>query len=605
MININTHSEEIFGRIHYWVPPAPDFEPLKKKLNTSLKIAAIVDERLYQGIRYEGNLFLLTPDNWEYVLKYGDIDFLLVESCWQTVTGHWYLGQSVHVENNEKLQKIISFAKKNAIPTVFWHTQDHLYHTHYNQFAVNFDYVFCADQVECHLLKKKGVKAEWLPPSIQPAIHNGFKQYDPTYSKFSINTLFDGYTDLYRIEDIIPILKELIPYGLKIIDSGAEMFSKKIDDMPLFKDLFLGSVTHNSRLAALKYAKTAITLEKTLRTKILQQWQTIETAACRLPVLHKGSIDPCDIRHGLVSDFERTDDLLLMLTSFLKDDLYRQRMAHLSWREIYQKHTFANRLSKICNSLKITHDYDEFPLMSVVTPTFREEKYSRCIETFQKQKYPNKEMILVVNNNDEDIKCHPVLKSLPENVHVHFLPQDKFAGGALNFGNTVAKGQYCLRMDDDDYYGENYLSDIALHLKAVDADVFGSPACYYMFEREQEIFQRKIEPSYLQVAKPKDYGQVANLKEYGVYWWISGNTIGINSQFFEKEKYPEMIYGAADAAFTHNIKEKIDYFLLFDQFNMIASRSDNVMKHTWRISEDELKNKMLPPNDLDFNDIFI
>ena len=199
MINNKTHSDEILGRIHHWVPPVPDFEPIKKKLNSSLKIAAIVDERLYQGVRNEGDLFLLTPDNWKYVLKYGEIDFLLVESCWKTVTGHWYLGQSVHVENNEKLLKIISFAKKNAIPTVFWNTQDHLYHTHYNQFAKNFDYVFCADHVECHLLKKEGIKAEWLPPSIQPAIHNGFIQHDPNCAKFSIDTLYDGYTDIYRI----------------------------------------------------------------------------------------------------------------------------------------------------------------------------------------------------------------------------------------------------------------------------------------------------------------------------------------------------------------------------------------------------------------------
>ena len=117
-----------------------------------------------------------------------------------------------------------------------------------------------------------------------------------------------------------------------------------------------------------------------------------------------------------------------------------------------------------------------------------------------------------------------------------------------------------------------------------------------MLEGEQKIYQLNIDPLYL---------QVANSNHYGRYCWISGNTIGINNQFLKNQRYPELIYGAADTVFTYNIKDKLETFVLMDQFNVIASRSGDVTNHTWRISVDELKDKMLPHCNLTLDDIFI
>ena len=590
-------TDELIDRVHYWVPPVPGFKPRKKNPNSSLRIAVIVGDRLYQGLRYEGKLLVLTPYNWEQVLNHVEIDFLLVESCTQTITGHWFHGQSVHKANNESLLDIIKLARDKSIPTVFWNTKSHLYHSHYAKFSNNFDYVFCADIRECLLLEKEGIKAEALLPAVQPAIHNGFREYNPEYSEFSIDVLYDGFTDLYRLEERLHILQDLMSYGLKIIDSQAEIFSTKIYDLPLFTDSFLGTVNQSARITALKYTNAAITFDETLRTETLQQWLTLEAVACRVPIIHRGKIDPEDIRYKLISCCDNDEELLVTLEAFHQDDLYRKRLEHLAWRDVYQNHTYAHRLSKICSSIGITHDYEEHPLASVIAPTFREKYYSRLLESFNNQSYPNKELILVVNNNDTDIAKVPELNNTSPNVHVYSIPQDKFAGGAMNVGNCSANGEYCFRLDDDDDYGKNYLLDVMLHLKAIDADIFGSPPKYYLFENEKKMFIANKDRPFLAIVQPKYLGN-------GICS-ISGNTLGGKCDFLVKEPYHDYIFGAADAAFTHGNKGSVDYFLLLDEFNMVIKRSHDVTEHTWRATEEMIKKTHSPSDGIGFNDVML
>jgi hypothetical protein len=128
-------SEAILKRTQYWAPPVPPWKPLKKSLNSSLRVACIVEGRLFQGLRFEGEVILLTPDNWKYVLRYGKPDFLLMESIWTTATGHWHMGQCPAATDHDELVKILILARTLSIPTVFWFTKGYEYHENYKKFA--------------------------------------------------------------------------------------------------------------------------------------------------------------------------------------------------------------------------------------------------------------------------------------------------------------------------------------------------------------------------------------------------------------------------------------------------------------------------------------
>ena len=127
--------------IPYW---SPGIEPInaKNRPNSSLRIAGIVGTRLYEGLRHEGHLSLLTPRNADRVLRFGKPDLLLVESSWTTATGHWYMAQTDHGLGSRQLLEVLRIAKHAGVPTAYWVTAGHEYHMHFRNLATAFDHVF-------------------------------------------------------------------------------------------------------------------------------------------------------------------------------------------------------------------------------------------------------------------------------------------------------------------------------------------------------------------------------------------------------------------------------------------------------------------------------
>lgn len=577
-------SDKVTELIQYWTPPLPPWQPLKKTLNSSLRMACVVEDRLYQGLRFEGQVMLLTPANWQHVLKYGKPDILLIESIWNTATGHWHMGQCPNnAPGRDELLEIVSLARKLSVPAVFWITKGHEYHEHYKDFAKNFEFVFCADPREVELLRAEDIKAEELLPCIQPAIYNPFRHYDH-YNSFSLDILYDGWADLDRMADELYVLQEVKPYGLNIIESRYQILRRRMDVLPEYKDCILGCVTEQSRVQALRYAKAYITLDKTLSTRTTQRWKTLEAAASRLPVVHYGSLPVNDVRKGIVFESPEEMEFLVEFVRFQEDDLYRERMAQLGWRKVSQEHTFSHRMQKICKTIGIKHDWEEYPKASLITPTFRRELLPRCFQTFEQQTYPNKELILVFNG--EGVPSHKEfgMEKPINGVKVANVPKEMFAGACLNQGLFLAEGEYCFRVDDDDYYGKNYILDMILQARSIDADLFGKPMSLYYYLEEKECLQLKKTPS-----KP-----LMILNNYNIMNGLrsSGNSISGRLDFFKRNKYPDLAHSAADSIFLYNCRLEEKTIAMMDNLSMVAERRIDQITHTWKVDPNILKKNM-------------
>jgi hypothetical protein len=579
-LSLRRDSDKMLELTGYWTPPVPPWKPLRKKPNSSLRLACVVEDRLYHGLRFEGEVMLLTPHNWKQVLKYGKPDFLLMESIWTTATGHWHMGQCPASPEREALLQIIALARKQSIPTVYWITKGHEYHEHYKDFARHFDHVFCADSMETELLRAEGIKAEVLLPCVQPALYNPFRIYDH-YDAFSLNMLFDGWADLDRLTDKLSVLQEVKKYGLSIIESRYQIFRRRMDVLPEYKDCILGCVTPQSRILALKYARAYLTFDQTLSTRTTQQWMTSEAAACRLPVIHHGTFTDGDMRKGMVNECPQETEFLMEFLRFQEDDLYRQRIAHLEWRNAYQHHTFAHRVQTICKRIGINHDWEEFPKASMITPTFRKDMLPRCLETFERQTYSNKELIVVFNGNPLPLPKELGVVELRDDIQIINVPGDLFAGACLNRGHLHAQGEYCFRIDDDDYYGPNYILDMMLHARCIDADFFGKPPAPIVFEDENTVYARKSIPTLSII--PQEFfidGRV----------WLGGNSIAGSNRFFKGTQYQDALYGAADSALMYNLNpDHTNVCAIMDDLNLVAERRMDQTTHTWKIEPEELK----------------
>ena len=280
------------------------------------------------------------------------LDFVLVESCRKTVTGHWYLAQTLEVESRDTLTALLAESRRLGIPTVYWHTEDLAYWEHYADFATGFDALYCADPRVAERFVAGGVSAQVLLPAAQPRIYNGFRQ-SREVGALSIPVLFDGLGDIIRHGDALQVLLSLRDRGLKIIDSRNQIYRTKVQTLTDYADCVLGCVTRLGRLGALKYAESCVALETTLATRTAAEWQAVETASCRLATAYLGAADSDTMRGALYTGCKDDASLLEQIDAWQSDWLERDIAAHLAWRQVHESHGYVHRLSTICADLGV------------------------------------------------------------------------------------------------------------------------------------------------------------------------------------------------------------------------------------------------------------
>lgn len=571
-------TDALLKHIMYWDPPVPAWVPLKKTKNSSLRFGCIAEEHLSSALAFEGEMITLTPDNWKHALQYCKLDFILVESFWATSSGHWYMGLFKESSCHDELLKLLAFARKQAVPTVFWMTRGHEYHHLYKHGARYFDLVCCADRAEIPLLAEENIQAHLLLPCVQPALYNPFKHFKYA-NRLSINILFDGWADIDRANDNFAALDGICDLGLSVIESRFEIYHNRIKNTPKFAKYILGCATQNGKITALKYADACITSDTTISTKTTQQWMALEAASSRTAVVHSGILPDNDIRHGFVVACQEYQECNIECIRYEKDPLYRERVAHLAWRHVNMHHTTAHRMRELCALLGIAHSWKEFPKASFITPTFREHQLKHCLRTFEQSAYPNKELILVFNGDRLPTHADLGLDSPRNDLIIAQVPGDTFTGAAMNLGNLYASGDYYFKIDDDDYYGPNYILDMILHARSIDAEFFSKPRAPYEFVGDKRIYvDKKIMP--LTILESK------SLYEQKPY--LGGNTMSGTSDFFCMNNYHETSYGAADTMFQMNVKKDVTIAQM-DIFNAIATRENNISGHTAKHDNERLK----------------
>ena len=554
-------------------PAAFDRQSMKVKKKSSLRIAAILGDRLFQGIRFEGELLPLTPSRVNAVLEFGQPDILLVESVSRSSDGFWNTSVSAEPEQQETLARALKTARAKLVPTVYWLTVGHEKFEEYRKTAELFDLIACADPVSVDILVKAGRNAIYLPPCVQTAIFNPFRHLDDQ-NALDLNILFDKGSDLREFDGLRSAFEGLNGHGLTILESrqpkddGSRSLSDKAQD-----NLPFAFVSPEARLAALKSAKAYVSCGTSTSTWVEQQWMALEAAACRMAVVHLGRLEANDLLSDVVVDCSCEEEFLLEFYRHSKDSLYRERIAHLSWRQVNEHHTYSHRIAQLCRELGLTHDWVEYPNVSVITPTYRRSLLKRCVENYEKFDYPNKELVIVFNGNELPDE-RELGVSERSDITLTYVPSDLFAGAALNMGHLVASGKYVLRVDDDDYYGPKYLKDMVISARALNADLFGKSPIPLNFEGCNEIYVKQDSKEFFIV----ELGSIDDGKI-----WLGGNTVAGKAKFFQSNPYIDHTYGAADTSMQLNIDgSDAPHVALMDKFNAVAFRNADVNLHTWR-----------------------
>lgn len=119
---------------------------------------------------------------------------------------------------------------------------------------------------------------------------------------------------------------------------------------------------------------------------------------------------------------------------------------------------------------------EKYPFVSLIIPTFNEEKYiGNILEQMLQQDYPFSKMeILVADGNSKDKTQEIVKKYSGENPQIRLLINEKqYVPFALNLGIKESKGEYILILGAHSSYPKNYISALINASISLDADNVG------------------------------------------------------------------------------------------------------------------------------------
>lgn len=214
--------------------------------------------------------------------------------------------------------------------------------------------------------------------------------------------------------------------------------------------------------------------------------------------------------------------------------------------------------------------FKKYPI-SIITPTNKEKYIDNIIQNYLRLDYDNKELIIIINNNSIDITTYKTKISNLNNIRIFKLDESYTLGDCLNFGVSISNYDYIAKMDDDDYYGANFLLDEINAFNYTDAKIVGKATHFMYFENDNSIY----------LDTPNYTNKYVNA--------IAGGTLLIKKEVFQTHKF-KSISLAEDSTFLYECYNDGIKIYSLNPFNYLYMRHKDINEHTWKVDEISLRN---------------
>jgi tetratricopeptide (TPR) repeat protein len=216
--------------------------------------------------------------------------------------------------------------------------------------------------------------------------------------------------------------------------------------------------------------------------------------------------------------------------------------------------------------------------VSLIVPTNKAKYMENIFDNFDRMRYKEKEMIILLNNNQLLLKDYANRANQYDNVSIYQLDESNTLGECLNYGVEHAKYDFIGKIDDDDYYGENYLLDQMNVFVISDAAVACKSKRFILFEQEEQLWVFR------------GYGEDA------VVPGGAGGTILAKREVFDVISF-RAVNVAEDEAFFQDCTALGFKIYSSNKFNYLYKRHSNQSEHTFTDAEEFYKSAAIQITD--------
>jgi spore maturation protein CgeB/glycosyltransferase involved in cell wall biosynthesis len=437
-----------------------------------IKVACVMDEFTYHSYAPECNLFPLTPANVEEELSHFQPDLLFIESAWRGKDELWTrkIGRL-----SQELRTALSWCKGKKIPTVFWNKEDPVHFETFLTTAQQFDYVFTTD-IDCIGRYKAALGHErvfLLPFACQPKSHNPIELYERKDAFCFAGAYYARYPE--RTRDLENYLLELPQFKvLEIYDRNFGQTDEIYKDYKFpekFEPHIVGTLPFSDIHKAYKGYRYSINLNSIKQSQSMFARRVYDLLGSNTITVSNFSRGVRTLFGDLVISSDSATEIVNRLKRLSLEDEQKLRLAGL--RKVMLEHTYRHRLAYVLSKALGRSADIVLPPMLVVALAQTNNEYRYIIENFNRQSHSDKQLLLLA---DPRI-FQGELQTLPQD---NIILVDSVRQANEKITQLLKSSHWLAPMLGADYYGPNYLLDLAVATTYCDTDLVGK-ASYYQY----------------------------------------------------------------------------------------------------------------------------
>lgn len=453
---------------------------LKAKSLKELRMAVIMDQFTLESYRPECQLLEITPDNWREEIETFKPDLLFIESAWKGKDDLWYRKVD---RSSKEMYELTDYCHAENIPVIFWNKEDPIYTAQFMTTAALADVVFTTD-IDCIQRYKTELghdQVYHLHFAAQPMIHNPIEKYDRKDKFCFAGAYYHKYKQRAEVFDKFSEIFIKIK-GFDIYDRNYQNARPEHAFPERYNPYILGSLPSSQIDVAYKGYVYGINMNS------VQQSQTM-FARRVFEMLASNTITVGNYSRGVKNYFGDlticTDDQRTMenyLQEYCGDDVTARKYRLAGLRTVLSNHLYEDRLDYIVQKVFGISFKSTLPTIAMVARCGNAEQVQHAIKTFNYQLYSNKKLYILGQPTQEKAD------------NIKYLSR----GDAEQTLAALEGIAFYSCISAQDYYGPNYLLDLALTCRYGTYNGIGK-ATYYLFEGDEYSLKEPAQ-MYRQVA---------------------------------------------------------------------------------------------------------
>jgi hypothetical protein len=208
------------------------------------------------------------------------------------------------------------------------------------------------------------------------------------------------------------------------------------------------------------------------------------------------------------------------------------------------------------------------PPVTAIVVSKRPQLVDRVVDIIRAQTHRPAQVVFVCHGSDfmPDQVAEKFLSAGIKCLVIPLEAEGTYLADGLNLAREHARTPLIAKIDDDDYYGPNYLKDACLAFTYTDATIVGKNSYFCYLEKTDQTLLRF----------PGRHYRNTSL--------VHGGTLVWREELIRHVRFPRMRQGT-DSNFLKTVRSAGGRIVSIDPFNFVHVRYANTSQHTWQIDD--------------------